>query len=88
MGTVPYVAALGLALLGLVLLAVGARGPWLAAVGGGMTLGAAVAVALVAARMQPLGGQTPAVVLLMGLLLGLAVAGAARLGGVGTQTRR
>ena len=72
------VSALGLALLGIVLLAVGARGPWPVATAGGLLLGIAVAAALVATGTQPIGAQTSAVVVL-GALVGLLAGGALRL---------
>jgi hypothetical protein len=72
-GTIPFLVALGLALLGAVLLAVGARGPWLAALGGGAMLGVAGAILLLGGRMLPLGSQTPLVVVLLGLGVGLSV---------------
>ena len=78
MGEVAFVAALGLALLGFALLAVGARGSWLAALGGGAMLGAAAAVAMLALRVQPLGAQSPAVAMLLGVLLGAAAGFAGR----------
>jgi hypothetical protein len=77
-GEVAFVAALGLALLGVVLLAVGARGSWPAGIGGGVMLGAAAAFAMLAMRMQPLGAQSPAVALLLGALLGVAAGFAGR----------
>jgi hypothetical protein len=76
--TIPYLAALGLALLGVVLLAVGARGPWQAAIGGGVAIGLAAATVLVTRDLRPLGPQTPAAIVLLGLLVGLAAAYAGR----------
>jgi len=76
--TIPYVAALGLALLGAALLAVGVRGPWTAALAGGVMLGAAAATTLIASGLQPLGRQSPTAAVLLGVLLGVLAALAGR----------
>lgn len=70
-GTVPFFVGLALVLLGAALLAVGARGRWLAAVFGGLLLGLGAAVLLVIFALLPLAAPTPLVVLAAGLLIGI-----------------
>jgi hypothetical protein len=73
--TVPFSVGLALLLLGLVLVAVGARGGWWAALAGGLLLGLGMAMLLVTFALMPLGAATPGVAIAAGLLVG-ALAGA------------
>jgi hypothetical protein len=70
MSTLPFLVALALVLVGVVLLAVGARGRWLPALAGGLLLGLGSTVLLVIYAVLPLGAATPPVVTLLGLLTG------------------
>ncbi|MGH2456714.1 MAG: hypothetical protein ACRDHD_10720 [Candidatus Limnocylindria bacterium] len=70
-GTIPFLAGLALAVVGLVLLAVGTRGRWLAGSVGGLLLGVGAAVLLISFATLPLGAATPVIVLAAGLLLGV-----------------
>jgi hypothetical protein len=79
MSTLPFLVALALLLVGVVLLAVGARGRWLPALAGGLLLGLGSMVLLVIYAVLPLAAATPPVVTLLGLLTG---AGAGWLGRV------
>jgi hypothetical protein len=71
MSTVPFLVALALVLVGVVLLAVGARGRWLPAVGGGLLLGLGGTVHLVIYGVLPFGAATPPIVTVLGLLIGV-----------------
>lgn len=82
-GTLPFLVALALVLVGVVLLAVGVRGRWLPAMAGGLMLGLGSTVLLVIFAVLPMGAATPAAVNVLGLLTG---AGAGWLGRV--QARR
>ncbi|HEX2142698.1 MAG TPA: hypothetical protein VHK28_10590, partial [Candidatus Limnocylindria bacterium] len=73
-GTVPFLVALLLAVLGIVLLATAVRGEWLAAALGGPLLGLGGAVLMVLYATLPFGEATPWMVIGVGMLLG-AVAG-------------
>lgn len=77
-GTVPFFAGLALVLLGALLLAIGARGRWLAAVTGGLLLGLGVATLLVIFATLPLGAPTPLVVMALGLIIGIGLGWAGR----------
>jgi hypothetical protein len=77
MSTLPFLVALALMLVGVVLLAVGARGRWLAALAGGLLLGLGSVVLMVIYAVLPFGAVTPPVVTVLGLLAG---AGAGWLG--------
>jgi hypothetical protein len=70
-GTVPFLVSLAMWLVGAALLAVGARGHWLTAVGGGVLVGLGSAVLLVLFSTLPFGALTPGVVMAAGVLLGL-----------------
>jgi hypothetical protein len=70
-GTIPFIAAVALWLVGAVLLAVGARGHWLPAIGGGLLVGLSSALLLVQLATLPFAEATPGVVAVGGLLLGL-----------------
>jgi hypothetical protein len=72
--TVPFSVGVALVLLGLVLVAVGARGAWWAALAGGLLLGTGASMLLVTYALLPLGEATPGVAMAAGLLLG-ALAG-------------
>ena len=70
--TLPLTVSLGMVLVGLVLLAVGARGRWLPAIVGGLMLGAGSAIAMVICASLPFGEATPVAVLGLGTVIGLA----------------
>jgi hypothetical protein len=71
MSTMPFLVALALVLLGVVLLAVGARGGWPPAMVGGLLLGLGSTLLLVIYGVLPLGAALPPVVTVLGLLAGL-----------------
>jgi hypothetical protein len=71
MSTLPFLVALALVLVGVVLLAVGARGRWLSALAGGVLLGPGSALLLVIYGVLPLGAATPPIVAALGLLMGI-----------------
>lgn len=73
LSTLPFTLALGVLLIGLVLLAVAARGRWSAAVPGGLLVGAGAAILMVIYATLPLGEATPAAALAIGLVTGGAV---------------
>jgi hypothetical protein len=77
MSTLPFLVALALVLVGVVLLAVGARGRWRSALAGGLLLGVGSVVLLVIYAALPFGATTPPLVTALGLLAG---AGAGWLG--------
>jgi hypothetical protein len=77
MSTLPFLVALALLLMGVVLLAVGARGHWLAALAGGLLLGVGSVLLMVIYAVLPFGAETPPLITLLGLLAG---AGAGWLG--------
>jgi hypothetical protein len=79
MTTLPFLVALALVLVGVVLVAVGARGRWLPALAGGLLLGIGCVVLLVIYAVLPFGAATPPLVTVLGLLTG---AGAGWLGQV------
>jgi hypothetical protein len=81
--TLPFLVALALLLVGVVLMAVGARGRWLSTLAGGLLLGLGSVVLMVIYAVLPFGAATPPLVAVLGLLTG---AGAGWLGHV--QTRR
>jgi len=72
MSTLPLTVSLGVLLVGLILLAVGARGRWLPAIVGGLLLGAGSAIAMVTYAALPLGETTPVAMLGVGIVIGLA----------------
>ena len=73
-GTIPFFVALLVLLAGLALLVAGARGHAITAVFGGLLTGLGTATLLVLFSTLPLGSPTPIIVLLLGLVLGIAVA--------------
>lgn len=74
-GTIPFWAGVGVALLGLLLIFLGWNSPsWLAGIFGGFFLGLGLAVILISVSVLPLGGATPLVLLGLGLLVGIAAA--------------
>jgi hypothetical protein len=74
--TLPFTLSMALLLVGLVLLAVAARGGrWPAAIFGGLMLGLASAVLLVSYALLPLAQSTPYLALVAGVLVGLAAGG-------------
>ena len=70
--TLPLTVSLGMLLVGLVLLAVGARGRWLPAIIGGLLLGGGSAIAMVTCAFLPLAEATPLAVIALGVVIGLA----------------
>jgi len=70
--TLPLTVSFGMLLVGLVLLAVGARGRSLPAIVGGMMLGAGGAIAMVSFASLPLGEATPVATVGLGVIVGLA----------------
>lgn len=73
-GTIPMLIALALLVLGLIMLAFGARGHAITGVLGGILTGLGLATLLVLYSTLPLGASTPIFVLLLGLILGILVA--------------
>lgn len=73
-GTIPWIIALIVLLLGLVMLALGARGHPITALFGGLFTGLGLATLLVLHSTLPLGSGTPIIVLLLGLILGVVIA--------------
>jgi hypothetical protein len=72
MTTLPFLVALAMLLVGVVLLAVGIRGRWLPAAAGGVLLGLGSTVMLVIYAVLPLGEATPIVITVLGVLTGVA----------------
>jgi hypothetical protein len=72
LSTLPFTMGLSLLLVGLVLLAVGARGRWLPAVLGGALVGMGVAILTVIYATLPIGEMTPATLLASGIVVGVA----------------
>jgi hypothetical protein len=70
LGTVPFFVGLALLVVGLVLLAVGRRGRWASAIGGGLLSGIGAAMLLVTFGILPLGAITPLACLALGLAAG------------------
>jgi hypothetical protein len=77
MSTLPFLVALALLLVGVVLLAVGARGHWVAALAGGLLLGVGSVVLMVTYAIVPFGAATPPLISVVGVVAG---AGAGWLG--------
>lgn len=73
-GTVPFFVALGLLILGLLMLAYGIRGHAITAIVGGILAGLGLAALLVLFSTLPLGSATVIIVVVVGLLLGILVA--------------
>ena len=71
LSTVPFSVGLALVLVGLVLLAVGARGGWLPGIGGGVLLGVGSAILLVLYATLPLGELTPWGLVAAGIVVGI-----------------
>jgi hypothetical protein len=71
LGTVPFWTGLALILVGLVLVALGSRGSWLAALGGGAMMGGGVAVLITGTAWAPFGPTTPWLFLGAGVIIGL-----------------
>jgi hypothetical protein len=80
-GTIPFFGGLGVLILGLAMLAIGARGHLFTAIFGGIFAGLGATTMLVIYSALPIGEQTPLVVLLAGVILGLAVGLLGRRGG-------
>jgi len=80
-GTIPFFGGLGVLILGIVMLAFGARGHTITAILGGIVTALGATTMLVIYSALPIGEQTPLVVLLVGLLLGIAVGFLGRRGG-------
>ena len=80
-GTIPFFGGLGALILGIVMLAFGARGHTITAILGGIVTALGVTTMLVIYSALPIGEQTPLVVLLVGLLLGIAIGLLGRRGG-------
>jgi hypothetical protein len=79
-GTIPFFVALGVLILGLVMLVIGARGHAITAVIGGVLTGLGTATLLVLYSALPLGSQTPLLLLALGTILGIVAALAGRRG--------
>ena len=74
-GTLPFFVGLVLALLGVLMLALGVvRGQVLASIVGGLLAGLGVAVLLVISASVPLGAATPLAILAIGIVVGIAAA--------------
>jgi hypothetical protein len=86
-GTVPFLVSLAMWLVGAALLAVGARGHWLTAVGGGVLVGLGSAMLLVLFSTLPFGDLTPGVVMAAGVLAGLVAGWYGRILGGRTRGR-
>lgn len=87
-GTIPFLAALLLTLVGAGMLAVGARGHSFTAIFGGLLVGLGLATLLVLFSTLPLGSATPLVVFLLGLVLGVVIAHIGRRGSRGRDALR
>ncbi|HET6744336.1 MAG TPA: hypothetical protein VFH90_00605 [Candidatus Limnocylindria bacterium] len=72
LSTLPFTMGLSMLLIGLVLLAVGARGRWLPAVLGGAVVGMGAAILSVIYATVPMGEATPAVLTASGIVIGVA----------------
>jgi hypothetical protein len=72
-GTIPFFGGLGVLILGLAMLVLGARGHLITAIVGGILTGLGATTMLVIYSALPVGEQTPLLALLVGLLLGVAV---------------
>lgn len=72
-GTIPFLVALGLLILGLVMLAYGAMGHLITSIIGGLFTGLGLGALLVLFSTLPLGSPTPIVVLVLGVILGIVV---------------
>ncbi len=72
-GTIPFFGGLGVLILGLAMLLIGARGHLFTAIFGGIFTGLGATTLLVIYGALPIGAQTPLVVLLAGVILGIAV---------------
>jgi hypothetical protein len=68
---VPFWSGLAFVLVGLVLIALGSRGLWLAAVAGGLMLGAGAAMVLGGLAIAPLGDATMLGSVAAGLAVGI-----------------
>jgi hypothetical protein len=73
-GTVPFFLAIGLVVLGAILIALGSRGRWLPALLGGLLFGVGVAGLLVGLATLPLGSLTVPATIVLGLLIGVLAA--------------
>jgi hypothetical protein len=71
LSTLPFTMGLSLLLVGLVLLAVGARGRWLLAVLGGALVGMGLAILTVIYTTLPIGEATPALLIASGIVVGV-----------------
>jgi len=74
LGTIPFFVALGVLVLGLLMLGFGFRGHAVSAILGGILTGLGAAAMLVLYSTLPLGLPTPIVVLLLGAILGVLTA--------------
>jgi len=72
-GTIPFFGGLGALILGAAMLVIGARGHTITAIVGGILTGLGATTMLVIYSALPIGESTPLVVLVLGLLLGIAV---------------
>jgi hypothetical protein len=73
-GTVPFFLAIGLVILGAILIALGSRGGWVPALVGGLLFGVGVAGLLVGLSALPLGSLTVPGMIVLGLLIGVLAA--------------
>jgi hypothetical protein len=83
-GTIPFFAALGVLILGVAMLFLGSRRHTITAIVGGLLTGLGATVMLVLYSTLPLGERTPLVLMLAGLILGVAVGFLGRRGGGAT----
>ena len=80
-GTIPFFGGLGLLIVGIAMLAIGARGHLFTSIFGGIFTGLGATTMLVIYSALPIGESTPLVILLAGVVLGLAVGLLGRRGG-------
>ncbi len=72
-GTFPFFGGVGALILGVAMLVIGARGHLITAIVGGILTGLGAATMLVIYSALPIAEQTPLVVLLLGLIVGILV---------------
>lgn len=80
-GTIPFFGGLGALILGVAMLAIGARGHTITAILGGIVTALGATTMLVIYSALPIGERTPLVILLAGVILGIAVGLLGRRGG-------
>ena len=73
-GTIPFFVALGILVVGILMLVAGVRGHAITGVVGGLLTGLGTAAMLVLYSTLPVGSSTPLIVLLVGLILGVLAA--------------